>query len=65
VLVNFTERAFVLFVCVSTGTIAAAGAVLHGAPQILYTELFAIEFAFAVLLGLFAWSAPHGRRRAG
>jgi hypothetical protein len=64
--VNFTARAFVLFVCVCTGTIAAAGAVLRVGPDYLYTELFAIELAFAVLLGVFAWSAPPaGRRRAG
>lgn len=62
---NFTARAFVLFVCICTGTIAAAGALLHGAPAFLHTELFAIEFAFAVLLGVFAWTTPAGRCRAG
>lgn len=62
---SFTERAFVLFVCVCTGTIAAAGVLLRGGPQHLYTELFAIELAFAVLLGVFAWTPPARRRRAG
>jgi hypothetical protein len=55
---SFVARAYVLFVCVSTGTIAAAGVVLRGAPELLYIELFAIEFGFAVLLGVFAMTTP-------